>query len=158
MYLQSYRCVSCSDYCYSINFTATLQNTNLMMLQVCYNFKPPNQDTFCYTGCFIPTVSCKYTVDGVDCNSCHNNSFDCTNIPNGLSSKGNNYYPLRILQVFKQTNTNAGCAPGSTPTSMVHWPTSTTAPSSTAKSGTSVWPVQNRHGMDLWSWKSWFDD
>ena len=50
MYLQSYRCVSCSDYCYSINFTATLQNTNLMMLQVCYNFKQPNQDTFCYTG------------------------------------------------------------------------------------------------------------
>ena len=130
---QLYSCIGCGAYCYAVNVTATEEFKIVKKLQFCYIFKKPYQIEFCYTG-YFPTTSglCKYTINGVDCNSCSKNSFDCTNVPNGsAATTRNGAFPLPIMKGLNHTLTvNATCAPGnSTSTPGTPASTSTKAPS-----------------------------
>ena len=78
------RCIGCSNYCLSGNFTATFTpGGNVSTNYSCESITNPYEAIFCkflnYTD-----LSCVYTVNGVACNKCNQTYIDCTNIPHGL--------------------------------------------------------------------------
>ena len=115
-----FRCVGCSDYCFSGNLTATFAaGGNISTMYICDNITNPYEVNTCALFNYTD-LSCVYTVNGVACNKCNRTYFDCTNIPHGLKGTNGKSYPLPILNELNATDYNATCAPSNAPSMPLH--------------------------------------
>ena len=102
--------------------TLTYSAGNPSSYQRCYTFTQPYTAKICYYF-YYGKKGCALKVNGVSCNSCQVHAhFDCSNIPNGLSS---GYYGMPIIQAL-QMKIGPFCTSAPPPTNTP--PTSPVAP------------------------------